>query len=114
MEYGVLEHGLLDWVALVMLFFAAGTTLLVFLWAHEIPYKLAVRRAHPHVDAIRAACWISIFTGGLLWPLTLLWSLTGRPQIGVEMVEGRRTDSDLGADRPDPAPAEAGDEEGAP
>ena len=97
MENLVLEHGALDWVALFMLFFAATTTLLIFLWAHEIPYKLAVKRDHPHVDAIRAACWISVFTGGLMWPLTLLWSLVSQPRIDVRMLDGEDSPSDAAA-----------------
>ena len=110
MDNVTLEHGLLDWVALLMLFFAAMTTLLVFLWAHEIPFKLAVRRAHPHVDAIRAACWISIFTGGLMWPLTLLWSLAGQPRVDVHMMGAARSEPGPAAGA-EPATVAAGEEE---
>jgi Protein of unknown function (DUF3302) len=35
---------------------------------HDIPYKIAKKREHPHQDAIHAAGWVSLFTLNVLWP----------------------------------------------
>jgi hypothetical protein len=81
-----MEHTPLDWVALGVVIFGTIAAITVFLVVHEIPYKVAKKRAHPHCDAIHAACWISVFTGGLIWPLTLIWAYLGTPQLEVKQV----------------------------
>jgi Protein of unknown function (DUF3302) len=42
---------------------------LIGIWG--IPYEIAMRRIHPHQDAIGAATWVSLFTLGALWPLAI-------------------------------------------
>jgi prepilin signal peptidase PulO-like enzyme (type II secretory pathway) len=80
-------HSTLDWVALGLVIFGTIAVITVFLIIHEIPYKVAKKNQHPHVDAIHAACWISVFSGGLIWPLTLIWSYMGKTPIVAQVSE---------------------------
>ena len=49
-------------------YFALGVLLVVVLVCfygviviHDIPYEIAVKRNHPHQDAIHAAGWVSVY-----------------------------------------------------
>ena len=46
----------------------------VFWLVHILPEKVAEKRKHPQVKAIQALCVLSLFFGGLLWPLAWLWA----------------------------------------
>ena len=59
-----------------------------------LPRKIARDRGHPQADAINVASWIGVITGGLLWPLALIWAYT-RPAGSTDEVA--RLGSRLGA-----------------
>jgi Protein of unknown function (DUF3302) len=40
----------------------------------KLPGQLARKWGHPQAAAVNAASWISLATGGLLWPLALIWA----------------------------------------
>lgn len=46
----------------------------VFWLLHILPEKIAERKHHPQADAIKTLCLLSLFFGGLLWPLAWLWA----------------------------------------
>jgi CBS domain containing-hemolysin-like protein len=48
----------------------------IFLLIHILPEKVAEKRHHPQKDAIQTLCLLSLFFGGLLWPLAWLWAYT--------------------------------------
>ncbi len=51
--------------------------LIVGFWKlHVLPEKIAAERHHPQKDAIHVLCLLSLFVGGLLWPLAWLWAYT--------------------------------------
>ena len=50
--------------------------ILVFWKLHVLPEKIAAHRHHPQKDAIHVLCLLSLFVGGLLWPLAWLWAYT--------------------------------------
>lgn len=51
--------------------------LIVLFWKlHVLPEKIAEKRHHPQKDAIHVLCLLSLFVGGLLWPLAWLWAYT--------------------------------------
>lgn len=57
--------------------------LIVLFWKlHVLPEKIAEARHHPQKDAIHMLCILSLFVGGLLWPLAWLWAYT-RPVTNV-------------------------------
>lgn len=65
----------LDYLALVILI--AGLTLVFygFIYIHDLPYKIAKKRHHPHAEAIHVATWLSLFTLHAIWPLVYIWSV---------------------------------------
>ena len=72
-------HGeTLDTVASVIAWFAfiiAPPVLIVaFLAVHIIPEKIAEKRHHPQLGAIKCLCFLSLVFGGLLWPIAWLWA----------------------------------------
>ncbi len=75
LDYLALAIGL---VGLILVFYT-------FIYIHDIPYQIAKKRNHPQVDAIHAACWLSLFTLEALWPLVFLWAISRRQQVSVAM-----------------------------
>lgn len=72
-------HGeTLDTVADVIAWFAfiivPPVLIVAFLAVHIIPEKVAEKRHHPQLGAIKCLCFLSLVFGGLLWPIAWLWA----------------------------------------
>jgi CBS domain containing-hemolysin-like protein len=65
-----------DIVAWVALIIAPVTVVIVFWLVHILPEKIAEKNKHPQAKAIQTLCLLSLFFGGLLWPLAWLWAYT--------------------------------------
>ncbi len=50
--------------------------IVLFWMVHVLPEKIAHKRHHPQRDAIQVLCLLSLFFGGLLWPIAWLWAYT--------------------------------------
>ena len=61
-------------LAWVVLFIAPAVAIAVFWLVHILPEKIAEQRHHPQASAIKTLCLLSLFFGGLLWPLAWLWA----------------------------------------
>jgi CBS domain containing-hemolysin-like protein len=61
----------MSWVVLVIVPVVAVS---VFWLVHILPEKVAEKRQHPQAEAIQVLCLLSLFFGGLLWPLAWLWA----------------------------------------
>jgi len=61
----------LTWIVLVV---APVIGIAVFLMIHILPEKIAEKKQQPQVKAIQCLCILSLFFGGLLWPLAWLWA----------------------------------------
>jgi len=61
------------WV--VMIVVPIGVIVLFWL-IHVLPEQIAHKRHHPQRDAIKVLCLLSLFFGGLLWPIAWLWAYT--------------------------------------
>ena len=48
----------------------------LFFYVHVLPELIAERNHHPQKHAIKTLCILSLFFGGLLWPLAWLWAYT--------------------------------------
>jgi hypothetical protein len=57
-------------VLVVLVIFAIGVLITLAVW----PGRTARARNHPFADAINVAGWVTILTGGVLWPLVLIWA----------------------------------------
>ena len=62
---------ILAWVVLVI---APVIAIGVFWLVHILPERIAEKRHHPQAPAIKTLCLLSLFFGGLLWPLAWLWA----------------------------------------
>src|SRR5207237_8436911 len=61
------------WFALII---APIVLITVFLMLHILPEKVAHKRGHPQLGAIKCLCLLSLVFGGLLLPLACLWAYT--------------------------------------
>jgi hypothetical protein len=61
-------------LAWVVLFAAPIIAITVFWLVHILPERIAEKRHHPQASAIKTLCLLSLFFGGLLWPLAWLWA----------------------------------------
>jgi len=59
------------WFALILVPIVGVT---VFLMVHVLPEKIAHKRNHPQLGAIKCLCLLSLVFGGLLWPIAWLWA----------------------------------------
>jgi hypothetical protein len=80
-----------DILAWIVLFIAPVIAIAVFWLVHILPEKIAEQRHHPQAPAIKTLCLLSLFFGGLLWPLAWLWAYS-RPVLyklayGVDTVK---------------------------
>ena len=73
-------------VSWVVLIFVPIALIVVFWLIHVLPEKIAHKRHHPQRDAIQTLCLLSLFFGGLLWPIAWLWAYT-KP-IGYKLAYG--------------------------
>lgn len=65
----------LDYLALIILIAGLTLTFYAFIYIHDLPYKIAKKRHHPHAEAIHVATWLSLLTLHALWPFIYIWSV---------------------------------------
>src|SRR5436305_14699486 len=61
-------------IACFALIIAPIVLITVFLVVHILPEKVAHKRHHPQLGAIKCLCLLSLVFGGLLWPIAWLWA----------------------------------------
>ena len=64
----------LEYLALGMMMFVGIVFFYGIIAIHDIPYEIAKKRGHPHLDAIHYAGWISMFTLHSIWPFLWIWA----------------------------------------
>ncbi len=72
----------MNYFALGLLIFVVIVIFYGIIAIHDIPARIAEKRHHPHVDAIHAAGWVSLFTLHVLWPFLWIWAMMYRPERG--------------------------------
>jgi hypothetical protein len=82
----------LNYFALFLLIFVVVVLFYAIIAIHDIPYKIAESREHPHQDAIHAAGWVSLFTLHALWPFLWIWAMAYRPERGWGFAHGPATE----------------------
>lgn len=65
---------MLDYLALFFLLFASIVIFYAVIAIHDIPYEIAKKRNHPHLEAIHYAGWVSLFTLHVIWPFLWIWA----------------------------------------
>ena len=82
----------LSYFALAILVFVVLTLAYGMIAIHDIPYHMALKRNHPHSDAIHAAGWISLFTLHAIWPFLWIWATAYHPECGYAGKPREKTD----------------------
>ena len=70
---------MLEYVALALLITMVTFMIYLVIYIHDIPYEIAVKRDHPHQDAIHIAGWVSLFLLHAIWPLLWIWAYLYKP-----------------------------------
>lgn len=86
-----------DWLAIIVLIIVPVVVIVVFWLIHILPEKIAEKRHHPQKSAINTLCLLSLFFGGLLWPLAWIWAYT-RP-VAYRMAYGTDKHEDYFVER---------------
>lgn len=81
----------LSWV---VIFIVPVVGIAVFWLVHILPEKIAEKKKHPQTHAIQCLCLLSLFFGGLLWPLAWLWAYS-KPVLH-KLAYGTDVDESLG------------------
>ena len=71
-----MEDSIAKWVAIFALTFVPVALIVVFWMVHVLPEKIAHKRHHPQLEAIKTLCLLSLVFGGMLWPIAWLWAYT--------------------------------------
>lgn len=90
-----MEIGILEYVALGLLLFVVITIFYGAIALHDIPYIIAKKRNHPHLEAIHYAGWISMFTLHVIWPFLWIWATIYQEEKGYGFHPGEKTDKSL-------------------
>ena len=70
---------MLENAALGLLITMVTFMIYLVIYIHDIPYEIAVKRGHPHQDAIHIAGWVSLFLLHTIWPLLWIWAYLYKP-----------------------------------
>ncbi len=70
---------MLEYIALALLIIMVTFMIYLVIYIHDIPYEIAVKRDHPHQDAIHIAGWVSLFLLHTIWPLLWIWAYLYKP-----------------------------------
>lgn len=68
------SFGVFDAFAFVVFAVLIVVAVVVIVSLGKLPGQLARKWGHPQAAAVNAASWIGLATGGLLWPLALIWA----------------------------------------
>jgi Protein of unknown function (DUF3302) len=72
--------GILDAFAFVVFAVLIAVAVIAIVSLGQLPGRLARKWGHPQASAVNVAGWIGVATGGLLWPLALIWAFITRPE----------------------------------
>lgn len=64
----------LEYLALIIMIIVGIIIFYAIIAIHDIPYIIAKKRNHPHVEAIHYGGWVSMFTLHSIWPLLWIWA----------------------------------------
>lgn len=78
--------GVLDAVTFVVFALLTAVAVILVVSLGQLPGQLARKWGHPQAAAINVASWLGLATGGLLWPLALIWAFMMPPAAELAMV----------------------------
>jgi uncharacterized BrkB/YihY/UPF0761 family membrane protein len=78
---------MLDGFAIVVLLVILLSAVAVIVVLGELPGRIALRRNHPQLEAVRIAGWIGLIFV-VLWPLALIWAYLDVPAAAAHSEAG--------------------------
>jgi hypothetical protein len=86
------EDAMADFITWVVILVVPVVLIVLFWMVHVLPEKIAHKRHHPQLEAIKTLCLLSLVFGGLLWPIAWLWAYT-KP-VGYKLAYGTDKSAD--------------------
>ncbi|AQW89551.1 DUF3302 domain-containing protein [Elizabethkingia anophelis] len=71
---GNIEDNIADFASWLILLLLPAAGIYFFWKVHIYPEKVAEKKNHPQLNAIKSMCLLSLIFGGLLWPVALIWA----------------------------------------
>lgn len=71
---GHLEDNIANAASWLILLVLPVAGIYLFWKVHIYPEKVAEKKNHPQLNAIKSMCLLSLVFGGLLWPVALIWA----------------------------------------
>lgn len=71
---GGFEDSMADFMSWLVLIVLPIGGIYLFWKAHIYPEIVAEKNNHPQLEAIKSLCLLSLFFGGLLWPVAMVWA----------------------------------------
>jgi len=85
--------GVLDAFAFVVFAVLIAVAVIAIVSLGQLPGHLARKWGHPQASAVNVASWIGLATGGLLWPLALIWAFITPSRSAASRTESVEHDS---------------------
>jgi hypothetical protein len=63
-----------DIIAFVVFAVTIVAAVVIVVTLGSLPGQIAHKRGHPQAAAITVAGWLGLVTGGVIWPLALIWA----------------------------------------
>jgi hypothetical protein len=82
------SFGVLDAFAFAVFAVLILVAVIAVVMLGRLPGQLAYKWGHPQAAAINVTSWIGLATGGLLWPVALIWAFL-TPPASLAGVDGR-------------------------
>ena len=86
---------MLDYAALGLMIFGGLVVFYLIIAIHDIPYEIAKKRNHPHLDAIHVAGWVSLLTLHVIWPFLWIWATIYREDTGYGFSAGSPSGTEI-------------------
>jgi hypothetical protein len=84
------SFGVLDAFAFVVFAVLIAVAVIAIVSLGQLPGRLARKWNHPQASAVNVASWIGMATGGLLWPLALIWAFITPSRSNASGIENDR------------------------
>jgi hypothetical protein len=65
---------ILDIIAFAVFGILLVAAVVIVVTLGSLPGQIAHKRGHPQAAAVTVAGWLGLVTGGILWPLALIWA----------------------------------------
>jgi len=76
----------LDYAAFGLMGFMAALAIGLLVFVGGWPGRVAASREHPYRTAVGIGGWVTLFGGGVFFPLVLIWAYAGTPDAELQIL----------------------------